>query len=769
MFDDKFWVFKKDWELLGCSKPGDTFNAYVIDPESKKFDPDPKPYNQKDDAALVPGILHKCIKIDAGSDRNTKSQNLAVSEMVWPNQGKDDGSPQQSKSVVGVIIGSTAECKALTCPEDEYVNEDAGYAGECQACLPTRDGKIVSRCRSTEFMSGKCQGNSNTLKCEPCNAPGSDDEYCPKDAWLQYRVGACGGGTTNKFECLDQPNCTEGTNLKSYAEEREGRCETCRRATCRSGQYRKGSCAGIVSEYTCDDCDAPKCSDEEGKEEFLDGECGGTSNTFECKTCSNVVCGEHEYRAGESCNEVGEGFVCKVQPICKPGEFYQPTDPSGSVAGLAKCLECPDGTFQPNPGREPNCIPHAEPCDSSDGQTYEKVKPTKTTEAVCATSALCAASQYESKPLLSNGERECSPLTACTAGQYVAKPSSSTKDQVCKDCTFNQDFTIGLNERSCTQFRMCGVNEKVATRGTVTSDLICGPCEAGTYVDREEHQQAFCRETTTTTSATTTTTITTTTSTGTATSTTTTENVPGATVLREPASAGDTVLEIDSNLGFKVGDIITVSTESNVIAGFRQSSERERRSKVNAIILTTPLLDSYGSGTTVVLVVTVDVADSDAGSLASLSSSSDIDGDAAAGGGSGSTGIIVGGAAAGILVSILVAVVLVLKSNGTLGGADSVPQHVIAFENPMYTNEIGVFNHNEENEENDAMFEDYEAGDDDQGLYDEPTAVSGIGGEGYLEVGAHAGGDDADEEGDEEDDVAGFDDDEDDDIDEVSD
>ena len=275
---------------------------------------------QNDDAALVPGILHKCVKSEDGRDQNTKIKNLVVSAMEWPNQGKDDGSAQAGSAVgVGMIIGSTTNCEKLTCPEGEFVNENAGYAGECQPCLPERDGEVLQRCRSSEFMSGKCEGSVNTLKCEPCNAPGSEDEYCPADAWLQYRSGACGGGTTNGFKCLAQPNCSEGTNLKYYDDDRKGRCETCAKSECRSNQYRKGSCSGITNGYSCESCNRLTCSAKFGAEEYVDGQCGGTANTLQCRPCDNVVCGEHEYRSGKECNDNGAGFRCKVQPVCSPG------------------------------------------------------------------------------------------------------------------------------------------------------------------------------------------------------------------------------------------------------------------------------------------------------------------------------------------------------------------------------------------------------------------------------------------------------------------
>ena len=123
--------------------------------------------------------------------------------------------------------------------------------------------------------------------------------------------------------------------------------------------------------------------------------------------------------------------------VCDAGEYR---DQFGN-----KCVECPDGTYQPAEGHQmTRCEYAATRCKFDEHMISE---PTKKSAIVCSRSTECTDEQFESKaPERGKTDRECTLLTVCEAGQYESTRPTARRDRECKEC----DGSYTALRKGCT-------------------------------------------------------------------------------------------------------------------------------------------------------------------------------------------------------------------------------------------------------------------------------------------------------------------------------
>jgi len=235
---------------------------------------------------------------------------------------------------------SVNTCKACEAGRYSIYGESQTLESDCTECSPgtysnagaaQTSPNVCLKCKGGTYSAGAGQASSKV--CEPCNRIGS----------------ACSPGSTAPIACL------KGEYSKSLD------AATCK--VCDIGQYQNQegqsqckSCVlgkiifdpGVVSNYhtsidSCQTCIGSTYSDE--------------LNKGQCKTCpSGYAIGSNpsvdNHNDNDDCKEDEEKLICKIgQQVvdrecvyCLPGFI-------GKKAETNKCLLCPKGFYQSEPGK----------------------------------------------------------------------------------------------------------------------------------------------------------------------------------------------------------------------------------------------------------------------------------------------------------------------------------------------------------------------------------------------------------------------------------
>ena len=186
------------------------------------------------------------------------------------------------------------------CPDagTKYDGSDKAKQRTCDECDPNhyqikaghRETKCTAQPKCTR--GERLTANTTTLAgtCVLCKA----GEYQAADDFQ---------GTA----CAQHPTCPDGQFLHASSTSARGVCTVCDSATCGDGQFRSGTCAGIINGFQC--TKQGECREDQ----FLRGATQESAGV--CMACNNTTCAEGQYRTGTCGEEKGELARCSPRDL----------------------------------------------------------------------------------------------------------------------------------------------------------------------------------------------------------------------------------------------------------------------------------------------------------------------------------------------------------------------------------------------------------------------------------------------------------------------
>ena len=307
------------------------------------------------------------------------------------------------------------------------------------------------------YRSGQCSGSTNAWQCR--NQPS-----CLASQYLQ------GALPTVEGVCLDQPTCKQGAEfLSGAADDKQGVCKACSNLECKTSsvQFRSGSCGNSNSDldgYTC--VDQPVC----GNMQYL----AGFSSTKEGICVDQPTCSGSQYLANPTITAAGK---CTDHPTCAANEFL--SDATGTTRG--SCVG------------QPTC---------KVGEYLAGASVTQQGQCATCSNSLCPSNQYRVGACSgTNNKFECSTCKniQCPSNYFRVGNCSGTSNaffcelcdnRVCDTDQFQSGTcggtTNGLDCEPCSNAKCASGTYRTGTCSGTTNAYTCvsrGSCPAGQYLE----------------------------------------------------------------------------------------------------------------------------------------------------------------------------------------------------------------------------------------------------------------------------------------------
>ena len=260
---------------------------------------------------------------------------------------------------------------------------------------------------------------------------------------------------------------------------------------CRSGYGPEGICADI------NDCAPQPCMHQGACTDLVDAfSCNCVDTGYEGDTCSDSVddCDPQPCQRNGVCTNRHRAFHCDC-PVQHAGDTCE-TD-------VNECEADPCGSSEFCTQITPECL--TAQCQSSwegftcteltvcvEGENFETVSATRTTDRVCSAARECDASQYELVAATTTSDRICAAVSPACAfdaeGLFEQSAPATSSDRICQPCAscpageFVSQVCSAFSDTGCTACTTCPASMYAQSSCSTDADTRCAEptvCAAG--------------------------------------------------------------------------------------------------------------------------------------------------------------------------------------------------------------------------------------------------------------------------------------------------